>query len=209
VIYHEKKAEREGFKFIIGVDEAGCGPLAGPVVASAVILKKKRFKNRIDDSKKLTPFLRQQAFEEILENSIIGLGIVNETDIDTLNILNASHLAMKQALRNLFFKLRRWKNKNKKDRFSFKKTFVLIDGNKLSFKLPCRFKNIIGGDRKSISIASASIVAKVTRDRLMEIYDRIYPEYGFSSHKGYATKRHIQALQRFGPTAIHRKTFSF
>ncbi|MFC1594519.1 ribonuclease HII [Candidatus Omnitrophota bacterium] len=203
--YYENKAKKHGLQFIIGVDEAGCGPLAGPVVAAAVLLEKKRFKNKINDSKKLTPRMRESAFTEILENAAVGVGIISEVGIDSLNILQASHMAMERALKNLFAKLKKRKSTKK---FSFQKTHVLIDGRDVSFRLPCSLQTIIGGDTKSISIACASIVAKVTRDRIMNIYDRIYPHYGFSRHKGYGTKTHKQAIERHGPSTIHRRTFS-
>ncbi|MDP2939300.1 MAG: ribonuclease HII [Candidatus Omnitrophota bacterium] len=204
MLYYENKAKKSGFNLIAGVDEVGRGPLAGPVVACAVILKKKRFKNRIDDSKKLSHKKRVKAFNEILEHSFVGMGIVSEVIIDSLNILEATQLAMHRAIVDLARKLKR---QRKKQRVPFKKICVLIDGGFFSKAIPFDFINIIGGDSKSKSIASASIVAKVTRDRIMDIYDRIYPEYGFSRHKGYATQQHILAINKFGPSVIHRKTF--
>ena len=202
---YENRARREGFQFIIGVDEAGCGPLAGPVVAAAVILTKRRFKNRVNDSKKLTPRMRARVFQEILDNSFVGIGIINEAGIDTLNILKASHMAMERSLAHLFSKIK--KQRFKKKRFSFKRACVFIDGRKVCFRLPCAMRTIIGGDAQSFTVACASIVAKVTRDRIMAVYDQIYPQYGFSRHKGYPTRKHIEALAVHGPTAIHRKTF--
>lgn len=182
---------------IIGVDEVGRGPLAGPVVAAAVALKTTRFKNRIDDSKKLTSRQRESAFFEIINKSIFGIGIANEKIIDNLNILVATRLAMEQALDALLDNLKHHKKQY---------IHILIDGNvKLDISLP--FTNIIRGDSKSKSIACASIVAKVTRDRLMCLYDRIYPQYGFFQHKGYPTKMHREAIKRFGSSLIHRTTF--
>ncbi len=205
MLYYENKAKKQGFNLIAGMDEAGRGPLAGPVVASAVILNQKKFKNRIDDSKKLTASQRTKAFKEILDNSLVGVGIINETVIDNINILQATQAAMQQAIYSLSRKLKRHKKLRKN---TFKKVCVLIDGGFFSKKIPFDFVNIIRGDAKSKSIACASIVAKVTRDRIMNIYDKIYPQYGFQKHKGYATKEHLKALHKFGPSLIHRKTFS-
>jgi Ribonuclease HII len=167
----------------VGVDEVGRGPLAGPVVACAVILNKIKFNCRIDDSKKLSAAQRLKAFKEILDSSLVGTGIVSETVIDKINIHQATQLAMQQAIAELTRKLKR-QNKSKLK----KKVCVLIDGNSFSRKIPFEFLNIIKGDAKSKSIASASIVAKVTRDRIMDKYDKIYPQYGFIRHKGYGTK---------------------
>lgn len=197
--YYEERFKRKGYNLVMGVDEAGRGCLAGPVVAAAVILKKARFKNRIDDSKKLSARQRENAFLEILDNSIFGIGIVDEKMVDSLNILNATRMAMKQAIEALIDKL--------KYRKVSKKIHILIDGNiKLDIKLP--FTNIIKGDAKSKSIASASILAKVTRDRIMSLYHKVYPQYGFMRHKGYATQMHREAIKKFGPSLIHRKTFT-
>ncbi|MFC1704236.1 ribonuclease HII [Candidatus Omnitrophota bacterium] len=205
MFYYENKARKQGAHFVIGVDEAGCGPLAGPVVAAAVLLTKKHFRNRIDDSKKLTSRMRESAFEEILDNSIVGVGIISEAGVDAVNVLKASHLAMERAIKGVFSKLRKHTKKN--NRFSLKRTCILIDGRDISFHLPCKYTAIVNGDAKSISIACASIVAKVTRDRIMNIYDRIYPHYGFAVHKGYGTRRHKEAISNHGPSMIHRKTF--
>jgi ribonuclease HII len=197
VLYYERKFKRKGYNLIIGVDEAGRGPLAGPVVAAAVALKTTRFKNRIDDSKKLTARAREKAFLEIVNKSIFGVGIVNEKIIDYLNILVATRIAMEMAILSLVNKL---KNQNKK------RIHVLIDGN-VKINTEFGFTTIIKGDSKSKSIASASILAKVTRDRIMLIYDKVYPQYGFLRHKGYPTKVHKSALRRFGPSLIHRTSF--
>lgn len=182
---------------IIGVDEAGRGPLAGPVVAAAVALKTNRFKNRIDDSKKLTPLAREKAFLEIIHKSVFGIGIINEKIIDAINILEATRLAMEVAIGALIKKL-----KSQKKKF----IHILVDGN-VKLNIDFSYTNIIAGDTKSKSIASASILAKVTRDRIMSLYHRIYPEYGFLQHKGYPTKLHRQTLNRLGPSLIHRMTF--
>lgn len=204
MLYYERKLREKGFTIIIGVDEAGRGPLAGPIVAAAVSLKQKRFKNRIDDSKKLTLKAREQAFFEIIDKAVFGLGIINEAVIDSLNIQQANRLAMENAVYNLIDKIKRdpaIKEKNIN-------THILIDGNiKLNLDYPC--KNIIKGDSKSKSIACASIIAKVIRDRIMHLYDKIYPQYGFIRHKGYPTAKHRSKLKRLGPSLIHRRSFSY
>jgi ribonuclease HII len=198
VLYYERKFKKKGYEFIIGVDEAGRGPLAGPVVAAAVFLRDFRFQNRIDDSKKLTPREREKAFPEIINKSLFGIGVVSEKIIDKTNILLATQLAMKEAVLSLSAKL----SHKRQD-----KICILIDGD---VKIDCPFTlvNIIKGDAKSKSIASASILAKVTRDRMMLAYDKVYPEYGFFTHKGYPTKTHRDALKRIGPSPIHRMSFS-
>jgi len=198
LLYYERNFKKKGYRLIIGVDEAGRGPLAGPVVAAAVALKTARFKNRIDDSKKLTPSAREKAFLEIIHKSVFGIGIINEKIIDSINILEATRLAMEVAISALIKKI-----KSQKKKF----IHILVDGN-VKLNIDFSYTNIIRGDAKSKSIASASILAKVTRDRIMSIYDRIYPEYGFLQHKGYPTKIHRQALKRLGPSLIHRMSFS-
>ena len=199
MLYYEKKFKKKGYDVIIGVDEAGRGPLAGPVVAAAVVLKTCRFRNRIDDSKKLTPRQRENAFLEIDRKALFGIGIVNENIIDRVNILQATRLAMEQAVLELLDKLKKRRRQN---------MHLLVDGNvKLQTHIPVT--NIIKGDSKSKSIACASIMAKVTRDRIMEIYDNVYPQYGFRKHKGYCTRLHRAALNKFGPSIIHRRSFCY
>ena len=205
MLYHENKAKQEGFRFIAGVDEVGRGPLAGPVVACAVLLKNKRFKARITDSKKLTARERQTAFEEITRKSFFALGWVNKSGIDSINILEATKLAIEKAINRLFIQLCREKKIPKQN--LQKKTCFLIDGNFFNKKTRYGVRNIVGGDSKSLSIAAASIVAKVSRDHLMNIYGRFFPRYGFSRHKGYGTKAHMAALSKFGPSAVHRRSF--
>lgn len=190
MLYHERKARKAGYTLIAGIDEAGRGPLAGPVVAACVILKGTNFKHRIDDSKKLTYKSRLKAFDEIREKSIFGIGIVGERTIDKINIYHATVLAMEMAVRDL----------------RVSPECLLIDG-RLRLDVPCEKICIIKGDTKSLSIASASIVAKVTRDRIMERYHKKYPHYGFKKHKGYGTKAHRDALTKYGPSPIHRTTF--
>ncbi len=198
MLYYERKLSKQGHSLIIGVDEAGRGPLAGPVVAAAVALGTKRFKNRIDDSKKLTPQQRENAFLEIVEKSIFGIGVINEKIIDRLNILVATRIAMEQAIAMLLQKVKYLSSHN---------IHIIVDGD-VKLKTAYPVTNIIRGDSKSKSIASASILAKVTRDRMMVSYDKVYPQYGFLRHKGYPTKAHRDALERFGPSLIHRASFS-
>lgn len=198
MFYYENKLKSEGFDFIVGIDEAGRGPLAGPVVASAVVILENNFENRIDDSKKLSSLQRDKAYLEIVSKTVFGLGIVDEKIIDRINILQATRLAMKDAVTALLNKTKSSLNK---------KIHLLIDGDiALDFDFP--YTSIIKGDSKSKSIASASILAKVTRDKLMDEYDKIYPQYGFIQHKGYPTKRHKLAIKKFGFCNIHRTTFN-
>ena len=171
--------------------------MAGPVVAAAVFLKTFRFTARIDDSKKLSPSQREEASPEIIAKSVFGIGIVSEVLIDEVNIRNATRLAMEQAVGLLVEKLAA---PSKED------IHILVDGDMaLTLGYPCT--TIIRGDSKSKSIAAASILAKVTRDRLMFLYDLAYPSWGFKQHKGYPTAGHRAALQKFGACPIHRKSF--
>ncbi len=198
-LYFERKFKKQGFDIIIGVDEAGRGPLAGPVVAAAVTLSTHRFKNRIDDSKKLNPLAREKAFQEIVRKSVFGIGIVPEGVIDSVNILQATRAAMKEAVSRLVAKLKTKKRP---------RIHVIVDGD-LTLDIDFSCTGIIKGDSKSKSIACASILAKVTRDRIMELYDKIYPPYRFIKHKGYPTKEHREILKRIGPSLIHRRSFCF
>ncbi len=191
MLYHEGRARRAGYSLVAGVDEAGRGPLAGPVVAASCILKDYKFKNRIDDSKLLTPLSRLRAYEEIIEKAIYSVGITDEKIIDKINIYKATCLAMEKAIKTL----------------EVEPDYLLIDG-RVKLSIPHRRICISGGDSKSLSIACASIIAKVTRDRIMEGYDRLYPKYGFRQHKGYGTKQHFKAIRKHGPSPIHRFTFS-
>jgi len=176
---------------VAGVDEAGRGPLAGPVVAAAVILDPNRRVKGLDDSNRLTPAQRERLFEQILERAPgLGIGIVDPQTIDRVNILEATRLAMYEALGQL----------------TPRPDLVLIDALRLP-ALAVPQKPIIKGDRRSASIAAASIVAKVTRDRLMLEADARFPEYGFGRHKGYPTPEHLAAIEKHGPCAIHRRTF--
>lgn len=187
---NERSLNSSGYRSIAGVDEAGRGPLAGPVVAAAVILKTLKFKERIDDSKKLSASKREKAYREIVKKAHVGVGIVGEKTIDRINIYQATKKAMLLALSKL----------------KIPPEYVIVDGN---MKIPtkCPIKCIPQGDSKSISIAAASIIAKVTRDRMMVGYDAIYPQYDFARHKGYGTRAHIAALKNHGPSPIHRRSF--
>ncbi len=195
LLYFEQKCAREGFDAVIGIDEVGRGSLAGPVVACAILLKDTSFKNRIDDSKKLTPAQREKAFVEITGKADFSLGMVDERKVDEVNILVATTIAMQEALSSLLKRVP-----------GSLKPCVLVDG-----RVPVRSSipviNIIGGDARSKTIACASIVAKVTRDRIMGLYDPIFPEYGFIANKGYGTGRHLEAIRKFGLSKIHRRSF--
>lgn len=173
-----------------GVDEAGRGPWAGPVVASAVILDATNIPEGLNDSKKLTEARREVLFDLIMQTSTVGIGIVSAQQIDALNILQATYLAMKNAIARL----------------TSPPTLALIDGNRAP-TLSIRTQTIVAGDAKCLSIAAASIIAKVTRDRIMQDLDAQFPIYGFSAHKGYGTALHMQALQQFGPCPEHRKSY--
>lgn len=183
---------------IAGVDEAGRGPLAGPVVAAAVILPKEPLIPGIDDSKKLSPARRQRALVDILQNAeAVGLGLVDADRIDSLNILKATELAMSCALCSL----------------GLEPALVLVDGPKAPDTVPDNCRNtilrpVVDGDAISYSIAAASIVAKCIRDAIMIQYDRQYPGYGFAKHKGYGTREHLESLSRLGPCRIHRQSFA-
>ncbi len=179
------------YNYICGTDEAGRGPLAGPVCAAAVILPHGLIIPGLNDSKKLTDKRRRALFEQITQQAIsFSICFVGPKEIDELNILQASLLAMKHAIESL----------------PVPADFALVDGNHLPhLSIPAR--DIIGGDGKSANIAAASILAKVTRDRFMEAYAAEYPGYGFEIHKGYPTKRHYQALFELGPSPIHRQSF--
>lgn len=181
----------QGFTRIAGVDEAGRGPLAGPVVAAAVVFPMGRMVEGIDDSKKLTRKKREDLLGSIEREALsVGIGVVDHHTIDKLNILQATTLAMQTALANL----------------SVQPELALVDGNSFRHS-SLRFENIVDGDALCFSIAAASIVAKVTRDRLMIELDHQFPQYGFAHHKGYCTREHVEAIKQFGYCDIHRKTF--
>lgn len=189
---YEKAAENSGFKLICGVDEAGRGPLAGPVCAAAVILPEDLEIEGLNDSKKLSEKKREQLFDIITEKAIaycVAYGTLEE--IEEKNILQATFLAMNRAI----------------DGLQLKADFALIDGNKIPDGIKIPAAAIVKGDAKSMSIAAASILAKVSRDRLLMEYDAKYPEYQFAKHKGYGTKLHTDLIKEYGPCEIHRLSF--
>ena len=188
---YENKAYEQGFNIVCGVDEAGRGPLAGPVVAAAVILPKDCEILYLNDSKQLSAKKRELLYDEIMEKAVsVGVGYATPQRIDEINILQATYEAMRQAVNKL----------------SVCPDILLND----AVRIPGRFLQqvpIVKGDAKSVSIAAASIIAKVTRDRMMEEYAKIMPEYGFADNKGYGSAAHIAAIKEYGPTPIHRRTF--
>jgi len=187
----DNKFREEGYSVIAGIDEAGRGCLAGPVVSACVSFRDDVFIEGIRDSKELSSEERESLFEEIIKNAHFGIGIVDVNVIDRINILEATRLAMIQAFKKLGKQV----------------DILLIDAVALpDIKVPQ--KSIIKGDQKSAVIAAASIIAKVTRDRIMCDCHKVYSNYGFHKHKGYATKEHLSALRKFGPSPIHRKSFS-
>ena len=186
---YERDYEKEGL--ICGIDEVGRGPLAGPVVAGAVILPKNCEILYLNDSKQLSAEKREQLYDVILEHAVaVGIGIVSPQRIDEINILQATYEAMRQAIEKL----------------NPQPAVLLNDAVRIP-QVAIQQVPIIKGDAKSVSIAAASIVAKVTRDRMMEQYEEVFPGYGFARNKGYGSKEHIEALQTMGPTAIHRRSF--
>ncbi len=187
----EESLANKGFNFICGVDEAGRGPLAGDVYAAAVILPQGLVIDGLNDSKKLSEKRREELFQKITANAVAyAIASASAKEIDEINILNAVMLAMNRAISSL----------------AVKADYALIDGNiARGFDIPCQ--TVIKGDAKSPSIAAASILAKVSRDRVCMQLDEKYPEYGFAKHKGYGTKAHMEALRKYGPCPEHRKTF--
>lgn len=189
---YEARAWRSGVVRVAGLDEAGRGPLAGPVVAAAVIIAPERRIRRLADSKLLTPEQREELFHVIQERAVaVGVGIVDHETIDRVNILEATRLAMREALRTL----------------AIAPELVITDFVVLP-DLPCPQRNLVEGDLRCATVAAASIVAKVTRDRIMVAADTRFPQYGFARHKGYATAEHLAALDRYGPCPLHRRTFA-
>ena len=189
---YEKAAVLSGFNTVCGVDEAGRGPLAGPVCAAAVILPEDTVIEGLDDSKKLSEKKRERLYDEITEKAVaycVAYGTLEE--IESVNILEATFIAMNRAI----------------DGLKVKPDFAIIDGNRVpkGIKIPCA--TLVKGDSKSMSVAAASVLAKVTRDRLMLTYDEKYPQYNFKKHKGYGTKEHTELLKQYGPSPIHRLSF--
>jgi len=182
----------KGFNKICGIDEAGRGPLAGPVVVSAVVMPQDSMIEGVNDSKKVSEKKREKLYDEITSNAIAwGVAIIDQKEIDDINILNATKKGLTQALMQL----------------SEKPDIILVDALTGIDTLGIPYQSIIKGDAKSYSIAAASIIAKVTRDRIMRQWDEIYPEYGFEKHKGYGTKAHIEVIKNNGICPIHRKSF--
>ena len=239
----EKELLEQGYEVVIGVDEAGRGPLCGPVVACAVTLRNNQLSSTkiqiitndqnsnnqklrttnyelrtmemwdlVRDSKKLSEKQREKVFDFIHENFYVGVGLCDHETIDRINILEASFLAMKKAVSDLVRNVeRRTSNVDRKNSISYKleaRSCILVDGNKAIPNFSMEQKAIIGGDKIVKSISAASIIAKVTRDRIMLEMHKKYPQYGFDKHKGYGTKMHMDALQKHGPCEIHRKSFA-
>ncbi len=186
-LYDSKKIE-----YICGIDEAGRGPLAGPVVVGAVIMPKDSFIEGVNDSKKISEKKREKLYEQITEEAIsFGVGIVDQNKIDEINILNATKLALKIAVQNL----------------NIKPDVIMVDALEHIDTCGIPYISVIKGDAKHYSIAAASIIAKVTRDRIMRQWDDVFPAYGFAKHKGYGTAEHIRVIKEIGPCMLHRKTF--
>lgn len=189
----ENKLKRQRYQYIAGIDETGCGSLAGPVVAAAVILNSKFRNSKIRDSKLLSPKQREKLFKMITKKALAwGVGKVSEKIIDQKGIAKANLLAVKKAIKSL----------------KIKPDYLLFDGGIKLKNIKIPQKTIIQGDAKVFSIACASIIAKVTRDRLMKKLDKKYPQYGFAQDKGYGTKSHLKAIKKYGPCPIHRKSFA-
>ena len=188
---YEKELYKNNINNIAGTDEAGRGPLYGPVVAACVILPKNFELEGLDDSKKLTEKKRNEYYNYLIENVIYGVGIIEPEEIDKINIYEASRKAMKEAIKQV--------------RKQVKIEYVLTDAMPIDLDIPV--KPIIKGDAKSITIAAASVIAKVTRDKMMYEIDRKHPEYGFKNHKGYPTKKHIEAINKYGLIDGYRKTY--
>jgi ribonuclease HII len=188
----EKRAVRRGATIVAGVDEVGRGPLAGPVVVAAVILNRRRIPDGLNDSKVLTADAREALYEEIMASATVSVCTAPTTIIEEINILHASLWAMRQAVMGL----------------AVQPDHVLVDGNVVPTGLPCQCETVVGGDGLSVSIAAASIVAKVTRDRMCAIMHCEEPHYGFASHKGYSAAAHFRALETHGPGRYHRMDFA-
>ena len=188
---HEARLRARGFELVAGVDEVGRGPLAGPVVAAAVILDPDHLPDGLNDSKKLTASVRERLFTEIMRHAHVAIASIPAARIDVINIRQATFEAMAGAVNGL----------------AVRADFALIDGRDVP-PLPCPAEALIGGDRRSLSIAAASIIAKVTRDRMMTLLAQTYPDYGFEKHMGYGTAKHLEALGLQGPTPLHRMSFA-
>ena len=189
---YENELHEKGFKNICGIDEAGRGPLAGPVVIASVIMPADSMIEGVNDSKKVSEKKREKLYDQIIEEAIsYGVAIIGQDKIDNINILNATKKGLTMSLKEL----------------TVKPDLILVDALEHIDTLGIPYEAIIKGDAKAYSIAAASIIAKVTRDRIMREYDEVYPEYGFAKHKGYGTAMHIPAIKEHGPCPLHRKTF--
>ena len=181
-----------GMQYVCGIDEAGRGPLAGPVVVASVMLPENSMIEGVNDSKKITESKREKLYDVILDEAIsYGIGIIYQDEIDEINILQATKKGLHEAVANM----------------EIKPNVILVDALTGIDTLGIPYKSIIKGDAKSYSIGAASIIAKVTRDRIMREWDKVYPEYGFAGHKGYGTAKHIEAIKKYGLTPIHRRSF--
>ena len=192
----ENRIKKQGFKYVIGLDEAGRGPLAGPVVAAAVYYKGKDVILGVNDSKQISPKKREELSFKLTNHPCVmwGLGVVSSRDIDKINILEASKLAMQKALLDL------------ETKYKIKADYLILDG-KMKLDIPISQVSIIKADEKIFSCSAASIIAKVTRDMIMVKMSKKYPEYLFEKHKGYGTRLHLEMIKKYGPCAIHRKSF--
>ncbi len=192
-IEEEMYDKNENINYICGIDEAGRGPLAGPVVVASVIMPRNSMIEGVNDSKKVSEKKREELYDKIIEEAIAyGVGIIDEKKIDDINILNATKLGLTTSLKEL----------------QVKPDLILVDALNKIDTLGIPFKSIIKGDALCYSISAASIIAKVTRDRMMRQWDEVYPMYGFEKHKGYGTKAHIQAIKEYGLCPIHRRSFT-
>ena len=189
---YENQLRSKGFEFICGIYEAGRGPLAGPVVVASVIMPADSIIEGVNDSKKVSEKKREKLYDLILEEAIsYGVGIIGQDEIDDINILNATKKSLTMSLKEL----------------DKKPDLIIVDALTHIDTLGIPYESIIKGDAKCYSIAAASIIAKVTRDRIMREWDKVYPQYGFATHKGYGTAAHIKAIKEYGPCPLHRKTF--
>ena len=189
----EKSVYNEGYEFICGIDEAGRGPLAGPVVVASVIMPKDSMIEGVNDSKKVSEKKREKLYDLITTEAIsYGVGIISQDEIDEINILNATKKGLTNSLKEL----------------STKPDIILVDALREIDTLNIPYRSVIKGDAKIYSIACASIIAKVTRDRIIREWDKVYPQYGFASHKGYGTAKHIAAIKKYGLCPLHRKSFT-
>ena len=198
----ERELYQKGVKSICGIDEAGRGPLAGPVVVASVIMPEGSMIEGVNDSKKVSEKKREKLYEQIIEEAVAyGVGIIDQNEIDRINILNATKEGLTLCIKELE------KDLKEKNRGIEKPEIILVDALTKIDTDHIPYQSIIKGDAKSYSIAAASIIAKVTRDRIMRQWNEVYPEYGFAKHKGYGTAMHISAIKQYGICPLHRKTF--